>query len=78
MATTLHPDTHNIPPLSSNLVTLTLHDTIVIQLHQILPYGKKWDPDKHTTVIDSQLYIKIKSHQLRFNGYPKYNTQQQP
>ena len=35
-------------------------------------------PHKHITSIHTTVYIKIKSHQLRSNGYPKYHTLPQP
>ena len=58
--------------------SLTLHKTIVLQIGQMEYCGKKWNPTRHATVMGSQLYVKINSHQLRPNGTQKYNTRPQP
>ena len=57
---------------------LTLHETIVLQIGQMGHCGKIWNPTRHATVMGAHLCVKIKSHQLRPNGTPKYNTGSQP
>ena len=57
---------------------LTLHATIVLKIGQMGHCEKKWNPTRHVTVMGAQLYVKIKSHQLRPNGKQKYNTGPQP
>ena len=42
------------------------------------PCGKTCNLDTHITDIDLQLYVRIKSHQLRSNRYPIYNDRLQP
>ena len=70
----LTPDTSVVLPTPTTMTTPTLHDTIVTKIRQINPCENRWNPDKYTTTIGTQLYVKIKSHQLRSNGYPKYNA----
>ena len=70
------PPPHVPPmPLPTTLCMgpLTLQDTIALQRH----CGKTWNPTRHATLMRAQLYVKIKSHQLRPNGTPKYNTEPQ-
>ena len=50
---------------------LTLHETIVRQIKQMRHCGKKLNPARHATIMEAQLYVKIKSHQLRPNSTPK-------
>ena len=57
---------------------LTLCETIVLQIGQMEHCGKTWNPARHAIVMGVQLYVKMKSHQLRTNGTPKYNTGSQP
>ena len=40
--------------------------------------GKIWLPTEHITIIDTRVYIKIKSHRDRSNGYPKNYARPQP
>ena len=58
--------------------TPTLMDSTMTQIYAIHPCGKTLLPHKHLTIVHHTIYIKIKSHQLRSNGYPKYRTQPQP
>ena len=53
-------------------------DTILTQIRRMHPCGKAWLPHKHLTLVHNTIYIKIKSHRIRSNGYPKYRTQLQP
>ena len=46
--------------------------------HAISHHVVKYIPEKYITDIDTQLCIKIKSHQLRSNGYPKFHVHPQP
>ena len=48
----------------------TLLDTILVEIRKILSCGKKWLPTKHITTINTTVYIKINSHQLKPNGHP--------
>ena len=70
-------DTSVISSIPTNMMTPKLHDTIATQIQQINLFENKWNPDKHTTIIGSQMYVKIKSHQLRSNRHPKYNAKPQ-
>ena len=63
--------------LCPNDETLTLHATIINQIRKIPSRDKKWILEKYITAIATQLYVKIKSHQLRSNGYPKYHARPQ-
>ena len=53
-------------------------DSVIAQIRKMAPCGKKWIPSKHLTLANNILYIKIKSHQLRSNGHPKYHASPQP
>ena len=68
---------HNIA-LYTDDETKTLHMIIITQICKIPLYGKKWTSKKHINDINTQLYIKIKSHKLHSNGYPEYYIRPQP
>ena len=72
-----HP-THYTQPTIHDDSTPTLMTTIMDQIHRLPPCGKTWMPHKNITPIHTSIYIKIKSHQLRSNGYPKYHARHQP
>ena len=55
----------------------TLMDTILVQIRKLSPCGKTWIPHQYITPIHTTVYIKIKSHQLRSNGYAKYHVRPQ-
>ena len=63
--------------LCFNDATPTQHAIIITQIRKIPSRDKKWIPEKWITAIATQLYVKIKSHQLRSNEYPKYHAQPQ-
>ena len=65
-------------PTTLRMGPLTLHDTIVLQISQLRHCGKTWNPTRHATIMGAHLYVKIKSHQLRPNGTPKYNSGPKP
>ena len=65
-------------PTHPTIKPLPLHDTIDSQIWRFTPSGKHWNPTKHLTTIGLHLFVKIKSHQLRSNGIPKYYSQPQP
>ena len=58
--------------------TPTLMDSVLTQIRAINPCGKTWLPHKHINTVQHTTYIKIKSHQLKSNGYPKYRQEPQP
>ena len=58
--------------------TPTLMNSIMTQIRAIPPCGKIWLPHYHINVVQHTIYIKIKSHQLKSNGYPKYRQEPQP
>ena len=83
LATTQLANNHpRAPPASTpkHLPTgpQTLHDTITAQIKRFFPSGKQSNPTKHLITIGPHLFVKIKSHQLRSNGVPKYPVQPQP
>ena len=55
-----------------------LHATIATLIRRFTTYDKHWNPTKHTTTIGHQLFVKIKSHQIRSNDFPKYHSQLRP
>ena len=71
-------DTPTPVPTPFLMGPLTLHETIALQIGQMGYCCKTWNPTRHVTVMGAQLYVKIKSHQLRPNGTPTYNTGPQP
>jgi len=58
--------------------TPTLMDSILTHIRAMPPCGKTWLPHKHLTVVQQTTFIKIKSHQLKSNGHPKYRQDPQP
>ena len=52
-------------------------DAILTQLRKLPPCGHTRIPHKEITPVLTTMYIKIKSHQLRSNGYPKYHARPQ-
>ena len=46
-------------------------------MRKMFPCGKTWIPHQYITLVYTIVYIKIKSHQLRSNGYPKYHARLQ-
>ena len=71
------------PPLNDEhrslaCVPSTLIDSVIAQIRKMSPCSKIWIPSKHLTLANDIVYIKIKSHQLRSNGHPKYHAAPQP
>ena len=66
---------HAREPNNSAIGPLTLHTT---QIQHLFPPGRHWNPTKHLTPIGLHLFVKIKSHQLRSTGAPKYHDHPQP
>ena len=63
---------------NSAIGPLTLHNTITAHIQHIFPHDRHWNPTKHLTTIGHHLFVKIKSHQLRATGAPKYRVNPQP
>ena len=58
--------------------TITTMESVIAQIKKITPCGKTWILSKHLTLTHNIVYIKIKSHQLRPNGQPKYHASPHP
>ena len=76
--TTANHDLPTMLPPPTLMRSLTLHDTIVRKIGQIGHCGKQWNPSQHATIMGTQLYVKIRSHQLRSNVTLKYSTKPKP
>ena len=74
------PAIRHINTTHSSVSTMELQHsvkTLSLRYAILLLCGKTWTPDKHIDIINTTVYIKIKSYQLRSNGCSKYHTRPQ-